>query len=247
MDEKRVQLDEFRVKSVFEGRGSLLGKYKNLMLGDQSWWALIKFELITTLFGWIPGALGLGLRSLFFPLLFKKTGKKVIFGRDMNIRAPHRIVIGDRVIFDDDVLLDGKGSTSEGITIGDDVYIGQGSILQTKNGSLILGDGVNVGYFSTLSSINRLQVGARTFIGPYCLIMSGGEHDYATDHMEPGRSLPLEIGEDCWIAAKAVVFQDCHIGNHSVIGAGSVVTQPIPANAIAVGSPARVVKSIGRE
>ncbi|HSO71672.1 MAG TPA: hypothetical protein VLR91_03375 [Thermodesulfobacteriota bacterium] len=83
-------------------------------------------------------------------------------------------------------------------------------------------------------------------MGPYCLLMSGGEHDYGTDHMEPGRSLPLEIGEDCWIAAKAVVFQDCHLGNHAVVGAGSVVTHPIPAKAIAVGNPARVIKTTAR-
>ena len=142
MDEKqRAALDEFRVKSVFDSQGGLLRKYKSLMVGDQGWWALIKFELITTLFGWVPGGLGLTLRAIFYPFLFKETGKKVLFGRDMNIRSPHRIVIGDRVIFDDDVMLDGKGSTSEGIRIGSDIYIGQGSILQTKNGELILGDG----------------------------------------------------------------------------------------------------------
>lgn len=244
MDEtRRSQLDQFRVKSVFDGKEGLLKKYRALMVGDQGWWSLIKFELITTLFSWIPGALGLALRALFFPLLFKKAGKKVIFGRDMNIRSPHRIEIGDRVIFDDDVLLDGKGSTSNGIRIGNDVYVGQSSIIQTKNGALTLGDEVNIGYFTTISSTTRLEIGARTFIGPYCLLMSGGEHDYGTDHMEPGRSLPLEIGEDCWIAAKAIIFQNCHIGNHTVVGAGAVVTQSIPANTIAVGNPARVIKS----
>jgi acetyltransferase-like isoleucine patch superfamily enzyme len=59
-----------------------------------------------------------------------------------------------------------------------------------------------------------------------------------------GRSLPLEIGEDCWIAAKVTVFQDCHIGNHSVIGTGSLVNSPIPPDSIAVGTPARVVKNL---
>jgi acetyltransferase-like isoleucine patch superfamily enzyme len=245
MDEKRrAALDEFRVKSIFEGREGLLRKYKSFMVGDQGWWTLIKFELITTLFGWMPGALGLVLRSFFFPFLFKKIGRKVIFGRDMNIRSPQRVVIGDRVIFGDDVLLDGKGSSGEGIRLGNDVFVGQSSILQTKNGDLIVGDGVNIGYFSTLSSTTRLAIGDRTFIGPYCLAMSGGEHDYTSPHMEPGRSLPLEIGQDCWIAAKAVIFQNCHLGDHSVIGAGAVVTRPIPPNSIAVGSPAQIVKTI---
>ena len=140
MDEtRRAQLDRFRVKSLFDGKEGLLKKYKTFMVGDQGWWALIKYELIITLFGWIPGALGLALRSLFFPFLFKKVGKKVVFGRDMNIRSPHKIEIGDQVIFDDDVLLDAKGSTNNGIRIGNDVYIGQSTIIQTKNGDPDLG------------------------------------------------------------------------------------------------------------
>jgi acetyltransferase-like isoleucine patch superfamily enzyme len=246
MTAERKPVEQFRVKSVFKGEQGLLRQYKALILGDQSWWALIKFEFITTLFGWVPGALGLGLRALFFPLLFKKTGKKVVFGRDLTLRAPHKIAIGDRVIIDDNVLLDGKGAGNQGLQIGNDVYIGQGSILQTKDGDIILEDRVNISYLTTLASTNRLQIGARTFIGPYCLIQSGGEHDYETEELDLGRSLPLEIGQECWIGAHSVVLQDCHIGQHVVVGAGSIVTRPIPADSIALGSPARVVRSIAR-
>ncbi|OGP52162.1 MAG: hypothetical protein A2Y79_12790 [Deltaproteobacteria bacterium RBG_13_43_22] len=241
---ERQLLDEVRVKSLFEEEGGLIRKYKQFVVGDQGWWALFKYELIVTLFGWIPGALGLALRYLFFPFLFKKVGKKVIFGRDMNIRSPHKITIGDHVIFDDDVFLDAKGTTNSGIRIGNKIFIGQNTIIQTKNGDIILEDEANIGYQCVLSSTNLLKIGARTFIGPFCLLMSGGEHDVNSPHMEPGRSLPLKIGEDCWIAAKVTVFQDCHIGNHSVVGNASLVNSPIPSNSIAVGTPARVVKHL---
>ncbi|MFH0788219.1 MAG: acyltransferase [Pseudomonadota bacterium] len=240
-------LDEVRVKSLFDQKGGFVQKYKKLMVGDQSWWLLIKFELIVTLFGWIPGAIGLALRYVFFPFIFKKVGKKVIFGRDMNIRCPHKITIGDQVIFDDDVFLDAKGATNEGIRIGNKIFIGQNTIIQTKNGDIILEDEVNIGYQCVIASTNHLKIGARTYLGPYCLLMSGGEHDVTSPQMEPGRSLPLEIGEDCWIAAKVIVFQNSHIGNHSVIGALSLVNTPIPPDSIAVGTPARVVKNLPKK
>jgi acetyltransferase-like isoleucine patch superfamily enzyme len=50
----------------------------------------------------------------------------------------------------------------------------------------------------------------------------------------------VTIGEDTWIGDRAVVM--AHVGRHCVIGAGSVVTTPIPDYAIAVGVPARVVR-----
>jgi acetyltransferase-like isoleucine patch superfamily enzyme len=238
------EVNQFLVKTIFDSSGGLASKYKSFMVGEGSWWSLIKYEIIITLFGWIPGALGLFLRSLFYPFLFKKVGKKVIFGRDMIIRSPHKISIGDRVFIDDGVLLDAKGATNQGIQIGNDVYIGQGSILADKNGNMILEDGVNIGYYSTLSSTTLLRIGSRTFIGPYCLLMSGGEHDYQSEYMGVGDCLPLEIGSDCWIAAKVIVFQNCHIGNHSVIGANSLVNSPIPSDSIAIGTPARVIKTL---
>ena len=241
------EVNQFRVKTIFDSSGGLATKYKSFMVGEGSWWSLIKYEVIVTFFGWIPGAFGLFLRSIFYPFLFKKVGKKVIFGRDMIIRSPHKIIIGDRVFIDDGVSLDAKGGTNQGIRIGNDVFIGQGSILQAKNGDIALEDEVNISYYSTLTSTTLLRIGSRTFIGPYCLLMSGGEHDYLSDDMGVGDCLPLEIGSDCWIAAKVVILQNCHIGNHSVIGANSLVNSPIPPDSIAVGTPARVIKSLPKK
>jgi acetyltransferase-like isoleucine patch superfamily enzyme len=238
------EVNQFRVKTIFDSSGGLASKYKSFMVGEGSWWSLIKYEVIITLFGWIPGAFGLFLRSMFYPFLFKKVGKKVIFGRDLSIRSSYKISIGDRVFIDDGVMLDAKGTTNQGIRIGNDVFIGQGSILQAKNGDMVLEDEVNISYYSTLSSTTLLRIGPRTFIGPYCLVMSGGEHDYLSEDLGVGDCLPLEIGSDCWIAAKVIVLQNCHIGNHSVIGANSLVNTPIPPDSIAVGTPARVVKNL---
>jgi len=52
----------------------------------------------------------------------------------------------------------------------------------------------------------------------------------------------VTIGADCWIGAAAIIMAD--VGAGSTIGAGSVVSRPIPPRSVAVGSPARVIKTV---
>jgi virginiamycin A acetyltransferase len=65
------------------------------------------------------------------------------------------------------------------------------------------------------------------------------DHDCWIGALHP----PTMIGHDCWIGAKSVVRAGVRIGDGAVVGAGAVVTRDIPPYAIAVGSPARVVRS----
>ncbi len=79
-------------------------------------------------------------------------------------------------------------------------------------------------------------------------ILSGGrEHNRSgsgdtTMHEMHQTYRQVEIGEGAWIGARSVVMAD--VGKHAIVGAGSVVTKPIPANCVAVGSPARVIKNL---
>ena len=52
----------------------------------------------------------------------------------------------------------------------------------------------------------------------------------------------VNIGKNCWIGEKAIIMPGVSIGDNAVIGAGSVVTKSVPADSIAVGNPARVIK-----
>jgi acetyltransferase-like isoleucine patch superfamily enzyme len=61
---------------------------------------------------------------------------------------------------------------------------------------------------------------------------------------QPGVWPRVTIGRDSWVGDRAIVLAD--VGKHCVIGAGSVVTRPIPDYAIAVGAPARVIRSRAR-
>ena len=55
---------------------------------------------------------------------------------------------------------------------------------------------------------------------------------------------PVNIGNDCWIGAGAIICPGVTIGDGCVIGAGSVVTRDIPANSLAAGNPCRVIREI---
>jgi acetyltransferase-like isoleucine patch superfamily enzyme len=105
--------------------------------------------------------------------------------------------------------------------------------------------GVYIGCYCVLG---QTSIGERTQIASGVQILSGRrQHGRDTGGQirgaEKGIFETVSIGADCWIGAGAIVMAD--VGPGTTIGAGSVVTKPVPAGSIAVGNPARVIKTIG--
>lgn len=222
-------------------------KYRDLFLGNPSLFSLIKYETIITLFSGVPGGLGYALRKLFFPRLFKKTGKGVIFGKNMTIRHPGKIEIGDRVVFDDNTVIDAKGRDNRGIVIGDNVLIGRNTIVSCKGGDIEIGGYSNIGPNNTLISETRLSIGKYVFTAGQSYLIAGGNHSFDRKDLpiwyQPSVSKGgIRIEDDIWIGASTTILDGVTIGEGSVIGAASLVLKPIPAYSIAAGSPARVIK-----
>jgi acetyltransferase-like isoleucine patch superfamily enzyme len=215
-------------------------------VGKKGFFSLLKYEIITMLFQDMPGALGIFLRNLFYPLLFKKVGKRVNFGKSVTIRHPHKISIEDDVAIDDYCVLDAKGLENDGIYISKNVFIGRGSILSCKNGDIILEKNVNIGFNSEIFSGSKVVVGENTLIAAYVYIIGGG-HDYSRVDIpiteQEKISHGIKIERNCWIGAGVKVFDNVTIGEDTIIGAEAVVSKDIPAFSIAAGIPARVVKS----
>ena len=182
--------------------------------------------------------------------MFRKIGKQVVFGRNVVIRHAHKIAVGDNVVIDDNCVIDAKGETNNGIVMEDNVYIGRNTIVYCKNGDISLEQGANISSNCQIFSSNKLTVGHDTVVGAFSYFLSGGEYDYRdrqrTFAQQSGMLSKgeLVIGANCWISARVTVVDAASIGEHCVIGAGAVVTEPIPADSLAVGMPARVVKSI---
>ena len=228
-------------RDVFDTSKSKRKKYQDLVVGQAGWWNLIRYELIASLLRRTPGALGLFLRSRFYPLLLGKCGRNVFFGSDITLRHPHKIKIGDDVVIDDGCVLDAKGLSNHGITIGNGVFIGRQSSLNTKDGDIKLEDGVNIGAFCTVFSASQVRCGKNTLIAAYSYLVGGGHDmtDTETAVIDQGRpSLGIIIGDNGWIGTGVSILDGVTLGHDVVIGANSVVTKNIDDFAVAAGSPA---------
>jgi serine acetyltransferase len=122
--------------------GSVVAKYSALIVGQPGLWALVRHEVVTLVTQHVPGALGLLLRRTCYPWLLGQCGRNVVFGQNVVLRHPHKIRIGSNVVIDDNCLVDAKGDTNTGISIGDGVFIGRNTILSCKNGDITIGDHV---------------------------------------------------------------------------------------------------------
>ncbi len=227
-------------KELTSGEGPLSKKYMAIFPGRKGFWNLVKYEFVTMFVAGAPGALGFLLRKVFFPWVFKEIGKGCAFGRNITFRHPHKIRIGANSFIDDNAVLDAKGSDNEGIVIGANVYIGRGAVLSCKEGSIVLDDFCNVSASCTLLSETEIRLGRFCFLAGDCYLVAGGNHsflDVSTPMMfQPSISKGgILIGEDVWLGAGVIVLDGAAIGRSSVVGAGSVVTGPIPEYSFARG------------
>ncbi len=223
-----------------------LGKYCSLVVGKNGLGPLIKYELVQMLSTAVPGAFGLLLRSKLYKSLLGSCGRNVNFGMNVILRHPHKIHIGDNVNIDDNCLIDAKGTENTGISIGSGSFIGRNTILSCKNGDIEIGENANIGFNCEIFSASKVTLGKNNLFAAYCYLI-GGEHTYdRTDVsvLEQERiSRGITIEDNVWLGASVKVNDGVTIGRDSIIGTSAVVREDVPEFSIAVGIPAKVVKS----
>lgn len=232
-------------------KNSGLGTYKEFVVGgEKSLPSFLWYEFLTLGISTCPGLLGLGLRSLLYPSLFAKCGKRPAIGRGVIVRRPGNIEIGNRVLVDDYAVLDVRGESGS-ISLGDFVSLGRFTTVAAKHGSISLGPGVNVGSYCRIATQSKVEIGESALIAAYCYIGPGNHaHD---DSNSPLIEREMEIkggvtiGAHCWIGARTTILDGVTIGDGAIIGAHSLVLEDIPPRSIAIGSPAKVVKEIAKE
>jgi acetyltransferase-like isoleucine patch superfamily enzyme len=111
-----------------------------------------------------------------------------------------------------------------------------------RSSSTIAG-GVYIGSWCVLG---QCQIGERTQIGDHVQIPSGRrQHERDDEDRIQGTNAvslgTISIGHDCWIGTAAIVMEN--VGPRSTVGAGSVVTKPVPADTVVAGNPACVIRS----
>ncbi len=107
-----------------------------------------------------------------------------------------------------------------------------------------IGEGCYFNAGTTFIDDWKIEIGSNCLFGPNVTLCTTG-HPISPNHRMDGMySFPIKIGNTCWIGANVIVLPGITIGDHSVIGAGSVVTKDIPANVVAAGNPCRVLRQI---
>lgn len=233
-------------KKMLEKGKSPITKYKELVIGLKDNLFLFKYELINIICSWIPGALGVFLRSKLYPLVIRNVGKNVIFGCNVVVRHPKKIHIGDNVVIDDNCVLDAKGSSNKGIFIGDNVFMGRNTILSCKNGDIEVKSNANISFNCAIYSASSVVIEENVLVAAYTFFIGGGHVFEKTDKPvieQESISKGVTVGKNSWIGADVSVLDGVSVGENVIIGAGAVVTKDIPSSSIAAGIPAKVIKN----
>ena len=111
------------------------------------------------------------------------------------------------------------------IHLGKNVFINAGCKFQDQGG-IYIGDGSLIGHNAVLATINHMEDPA----------------------LRAGMIFhPIQIGKNVWLGANVTVLPGVTIGDGAIIAAGAVVTKDVPANMIAAGIPAKVIREVKAE
>lgn len=217
--------------------------YQKLVAGTDSWWKLIRYEVLAAWGSHVPGAVGLAFRKLFWSSLFDSARGGTVWGHGVELRHPGKMQVGQSVVIDSGSRLDAKGCDRGEFILEDDVMISRGCIISAKEGGVRFGTRSTLGANCALYSFGGVTIGPDTMVAAHCFI-GGGRYDHQgrTDvpmHRQPLPGQGVEIGEDCWIGAGVTVTDGVQIGNGSVVAAGAVVLDDVPAHSIVGGVPAQ--------
>ena len=171
-------------------------------------------------------------------------GHPSVFGSLPYFKIPGqgRIIIGDRVVLDS-----GFRNCNIPLTTRCKLVCGTSGIIEVGNNTILNGVGI--------TSYLKITIGENCLISSGTFICDTDLHPIDPMlrqqvplgyHIEHSKVIKKEIiiGNNVWVGWGAIILKGVHIGENSIIGAGSVVTQSIPANVIAAGNPATVIRQI---
>ena len=160
---------------------------------------------------------------------------------------------GNEVRIEVPVHIGGYGS----LEIGSNVWLGWETATKMGKGNILLqpcssksvvtiGAGTMLSNNVSIVAMDKITIGERCLIGDMTQMLDCDSHE-----LEPTRRFfgmgpiePIHIGNNVWIGSRVLILKGVSIGDNSVIGAGSIVTRSIPSNSLAVGIPAKVVRTL---
>lgn len=209
-------------------------------------------QLIQSLFGWLPSVIGIGLRTIAYRSILHMDGAAAIED-GVRIRFANNVRLGRSVYLDNGTYLH---ACPAGISIGAESYVMKNAILHVYNfrnlphAGITIGERSLIGESCILRGQGGITIGNDVFLAPLVQMLAVNHvyHDTTQPISHQGITTQGIIVEDgAWIGGGAIILDGVHIGRNAVIGAGAVVTRDVPAYAIAVGNPARIVRNLKDE
>ena len=235
-----------RVVEALHAEGSALKKYQAFFLGGGGLGRMIYYDLTMIFASGLKGAIGYALRKTLYKRLFQKIGSGANFGRDISLRCPGWIALGDRVTIDDNCALDARGTGGPGkFEIGSDTLVARDVLLICKQGYLKIGRNCSIGSQTTMSAVSGIEIGDHAIIAGQCYFGGGryrtelGKGPMVSQGLQTKG--PVVLGNDVWVGAGVRVIDGVTVGDGAILGAGAVVTKDVPPYAIVGGVPARVI------
>lgn len=147
--------------------------------------------------------------------------------------------------FDGGLRIVGSGD----IELGEYCRFGPAVLLETRQaGRIILGNHVRLNQGCVVVAHRLVSIGDDSLVGEYASIRDANHSIHAGQliRLQRHEGAAVRIGRDVWIGRGACILPGVNIGDGAVIGANSIVTHDVPAGAVAVGSPAKVIKYRGQ-
>jgi len=217
--------------------------YVQRVTGERSLGRFLWQGAILTLLYRLPTIWAAVLRGIAYRAVLGGIGSSCLIEEDVRFCVPQRIFLGKRVFIGQYSYLDATYKDSF-IRLGNDVHLARFCTLRAGKRGITIHDGVGINKYTFLDGNGGIEIGANALLSPGVQCISG-------NHIFDDPDIPIKyqgteygkitIGEDCWLGTNVIVLPEVTIGRGAVIGAGAVVTKDIPAYAIALGVPAKVV------
>jgi acetyltransferase-like isoleucine patch superfamily enzyme len=215
-------------------------------------WRYIAEQSLYLVFGWVPTAIGLGLRGVVYRLILKMDGWAAIENK-VRLLFADNIRLGHGVYLDQNVYLH---ACPQGIEIGDNTIIMHGAVLHVynfrnlPNSRIIIGRDCLVGEYTVIRGQGGVEIGERVYTSPFTQIIAVNHvfDDPGLPFIEQGITAEgIVIEDDVWLGSGAIVTDGVRIGKGAVVAAGAVVTQDVPAHTVVGGVPARPLREIDKQ
>jgi len=131
------------------------------------------------------------------------------------------------------------------VDLGRFVWLGDGTKIRCHEGRVEIGAKTVLGQECTISAYGRVRIGEQCVIADRAMFI---DFDHGVVEVERPIRLQgiytreVEVGSNVWIGYGACVLRGVRVGDNSIVGTNSVVTRDVPANAVVVGIPARIIR-----